>query len=704
MAGRPPSIVPGLLAAALAVAATGAPRARSADELHGRVVEDGSGAAVAGIAIVLTGAESDGELTVRTDEGGRFRAPSHQGLRFARMDPTEHWRASTSRVRLTQRMLDGDEEVLFRARRVEGELFSGVLIDASTGSSIPWYRLTFYEAGETVETVLTDEHGHFRTTTPLVRADTEVRFTETSRTERVNLDSFLIGEPGQEVRLLTEVGPTIRFELLDWTPGPRDRLNARLYARGQGATASERPWVLGRETWPVRGETVPFVRFPARDHAEAREELPGPYRVVLQSNDGLYEGSADLAALEAAPDSRVRVTIEPRSVVDLTITTPGGTPADDLEPELVRVGSPEAPRRPMANHSDPARGTWRFGWLEPGTYVARARTRRLGIGDAEIVVGAGDRVAIERVAQPPDGTADVRGVLRGAGGALLEGAELISLSTGASRRVELTPVEGESGSHRFAFPAAPPDAYWLELPRAGNLRWSPRERIVRPGPDELAFELEVDAPLAHFDVELVDARTGEPLDDALFAWRRADQPYAAFERAYPSPGVPLLREVPADEAFTWRVGRRGYRSRTGTEADFAPDAEAAARGLDLRRARIELEPGLGETIRVLAWDPDAAARDLGPEFGWLSPALRAPRNLDRIAWARPLEGVRIVADGALLGTTDADGRAWVERDEAPARIEFELPGWRPVRHTVHTPHRRLAEPAPAWLVFLEPVP
>ena len=190
-------------------------------------------------------------------------------------------------------------------------------------------------------------------------------------------------------------------------------------------------------------------------------------------------------------------------------------------------------------------------------------------------------------------------------------------------------------------------------------RWSPSPLRVRPPRVDLEILREDVGKwwTAYFRVS--DAETGASVGDVHVqilvdeVWGQEVQ-HPAFGRE--SPTLAPGGSFPEGAHLRWNVHSDDYRLASGTERDFdgtGPDRIAEVR---LRRgfgARLVLRDAQGR-FDVLAgdWAGRVAAREHAP-----------------------IPGARVLVEGELVATSDAQGLAAFETERPPDRIEIHAPGW-----------------------------
>jgi len=420
---------------------------------------------------------------------------------------------------------------------------------------------------------------------------------------------------------------------------------------------------IERQAAKVRGEGQPFVHFrrplnPAASDARLELELEA------HSPDGRrqFTGRAPLSATRGVLATLVVPLVEATAVVGRVLDADGKA-LEHVAAWLMPLDRPASPERKELGQETDEGGAFRFDELEPGPHEL-VLCAGLFRGDAaRIDVRAGwNDLGVLTLRLPPD--AAIRGELVDPTGKNDPAALLVL--TGGGRRYVASSSFGSffgapDGRSEFVFEHVPPGDYELRPVSFTGGRIEPERVRVAPGAF-VTFQAPGTARRG-WAFRVRDAESGEALEE-----------YVALGQLE---GGWIGTHFDSDDTFPfegtgWVVLAPGHRSiRLPSDQRFE------------RTTRTEG----GATHEVLVADV-ALAR------GWSLPvvcrALEPGTTLDEVSayFASPLGGVRVVADGRAVGTTDAGGLAVVELERAPERIEVELEGWRTVssrvRDGVHT--------------------
>lgn len=455
--------------------------------------------------------------------------------------------------------------------------------------------------------------------------------------------------------------PVFALRFLEQAAKDPGRWEARLLERDERGRLQSWGWrtlILGD---PDPQLVYPARVFPPDPGVEAIVEVrlrQGDWlgRTIVPSTSG---GDVQLVELEL-----IQVAVFGGSVVGLA-----DVPLADVELRLRQeTGSSIEPLFdvPLVVWSD-AQGGFRFGGVEPGDHHLRLRTE--GLADVHLNVtlegGVSDGYTL-RMAAPLE-TSELPIALLGADDEVLPRALLTLRSLNgqhvwrsvhtSSRDNDRAEIQRAGVGYAILFPDLPMGRYELSVLGLDGLRYEPQS--VELGFDQLAqgVALQAKTPSAFHRLSF-DVRDGTS-DEAL--------PAAGVRFGttgwWPANGLAIapdgfVAELPSPFATpAWMVVREGYQPAYGVLATPAQDAEA-----------------LRETVRLKAgWGCELTFRD---------GELRLPKALGdswarsaAVHMARPLAGVRVLADGVSVGTSDAQGVLRIALDERPARLVFEKPDW-----------------------------
>jgi len=235
------------------------------------------------------------------------------------------------------------------------------------------------------------------------------------------------------------------------------------------------------------------------------------------------------------------------------------------------------------------------------------------------------------------------GTVRDPVGALPNGALWVGLLDARNGRRRIETYRSPDGSDVRFIAAVPPGTWEVRPFGAPGLRFQPESRTVPAGAEHVDFDVTGPGP------EKVLLRVADDTDGASLerfnvacrvGWRWMGVASSADE------SLPMA----ADRYVVWTSAHRPEI----VTADAFVATRDGARVADVRLAR-----GASEVLVFVDADDEAAVSD-----GVLSPLL-----------ATPLAGVRVLAEGRELATSDGDGLAVVPYLESGA-LTFELAGRR----------------------------
>jgi hypothetical protein len=251
-------------------------------------------------------------------------------------------------------------------------------------------------------------------------------------------------------------------------------------------------------------------------------------------------------------------------------------------------------------------------------------------------------------ARDPGGS--VTGLLASITGAHLPAGSVLLRGTDGARIFRAEPRATERGA-TFHFEGVPFGEYELFPPMDDGLPWEPRNLRVSVPARDLVLTCRDDVAARALRVEAYDRESGEPLAevgvcvlvDRYRLGKEAALALGPAPRALPLAFGASAARVPEGAPVLWLVECPGYLSAQGDETDL----RATPAGW---LVRVRLAP---------AWRADLTVGQL--ESGAFT----------------PLAGARLVTvGGSLLGTSDRDGRLYLELSYDPGRVRLELDGWR----------------------------
>jgi len=422
----------------------------------------------------------------------------------------------------------------------------------------------------------------------------------------------------------------------------------------------------------LRNGSPPFLRYglPLKGFEPEAETW-----LELRSQDGLYEGRAEVHALRGVHE--VEVACIARGAVFGFVLDKGGAPLANVSVDAVQL-SPDGVERLGAKTGPDGRyqlaaarpGRMQLLFSSPGATqrprrqldVPRGLTRVPDVVLASAAAGGLVRGSLQSRARPFQ--ARVR--LRALDGSGYEQSGVIAMQIGGttlrapSAEAVRATVARAAEAHEdlpwtasFSFANVPPGRYELCVVTSDGQRWFPPVQVVEAPAEGLLFDLDETPTTVAYFLEARDAETEQPLGGVGVSVRDARGALELDEDV--KSGAPFL-ELVEETAFEWTATARGYAAAHGTERDFTGD-------LARRTARVSLRRGYSARLRFLDWSQAAGAARWsdGPRTG---------------SSARGPAGVQVLADGVLVATSDAQGLASVELASEPEHIEVRLPGWR----------------------------
>jgi hypothetical protein len=210
-------------------------------------------------------------------------------------------------------------------------------------------------------------------------------------------------------------------------------------------------------------------------------------------------------------------------------------------------------------------GRTEFGGLDAGEYELDVRAEGFERVVRRVAVTSG-QVNIERVVLAPlVASAAIRGELRTRSGQANESTTLSLMSSDFGVWREIFPEWVERDGRwcaPFEFAGLPVGAYQLRIASAGSTRaWSGASPEVAAPAEGLVLTCDDLAPTTRLELQIVDARTGEPITEGFVAGE-AGLVYAYAER---QPAMHLwVFEYAEGIEVQWQAGCEGYANARGT--------------------------------------------------------------------------------------------------------------------------------------------
>lgn len=530
--------------------------------------------------------------------------------------------------------------VVFVAACLGGKApIAGRLVDHSTGLPVAEFEVSVELRRREPIRLVTDANGFFSTQDEFAKTRYSLALVDHARSPapkgqgraRVAHDPELTEL--REFRVVT--GPRFELELVD-SLGEAildpEQYDAFLYHDRPLARALPG----GREAprAPLRGTRNTWTRF--RDRQCEVVLAGGPWWLEVRSLDGLFGGGVRIESLRP-DDSKLRVVVEPRCVLDGRVVDQEGKPISGAALRLKQAGD-------LAWHAVQAaseQGEFRFANLEGGEYELsvcdpRAKGSQLQLTLAPGATDGVELIAVERFAETDllvlQFTSNT-GEYMGAGEVVLDALDKELFDR---PRATLHWLALDDGSHIANFEIEIPvgERYRVMLDTIDVFDWG-SVAVASSADSPLALQLDDRRQL--LEVLIEDATDGSDIDEAELAvhlglyndWLNGT--YVEVE------DIPLSARP---ETLSWCVTAPGYVPQFGDLSAF-DELQGGARALT-----VGLERGWGNRIEVY----------------------------DRRT-LRPVSGVRVLLDGELAGVTQG-GWLDVRLEAEPETLDISLDGWR----------------------------
>lgn len=561
--------------------------------------------------------------------------PPEQGA-TVRLEAPEGWS-----VLAPQRFVRADaaDELVFVAGPAGSERFRAQLLDAASGEPLRDYMLRLGTRDGRREQLVSDANGlvasavDYPEGTLLLFCYDEygpelggelrkpLHYLELEHT----IEKALAGP--HELRL--EVGPTYRLEL----EGPPAALEAPLTAdlRYLFEDSSPRPapgWFV------VRAGSPPWVRFPAnRSHFADH----GQVALTVSSRDGRWFGSTRVAGTTGVHDVPMVLTAQGIVVVRVLDPEGNGIPGALVQLHPLLAGQPQSG---IARQESAGNGLAEFRFMPSGPYAVSAAAPRFERRFATLEVNGEERSDATLTLPRVLSTLTIAGQVKGfasKGQTVRLFLRSVRPDTGLLLERDLTLERAGKEVHAsFEFADLAPGDYML-----GGHAWfvstlQPSVQYVSAGTRGIVLQLVDGGDDAWRTLVVRDSAGGEPLRK-VWTWL-VEREQVDGTDSHTSPPHVLL--IPPQLAPDARLGvvAPGYR------VSYVHLGRLSESG-DANVLEVQLERG---------WSGEILAQ--GPGFAALT-------------------GVRVLLDGDLAGTTDAQGRLELVRERAPQRIELDYRGW-----------------------------
>ncbi|MCZ6598600.1 MAG: sigma-70 family RNA polymerase sigma factor [Planctomycetota bacterium] len=532
---------------------------------------------------------------------------------------------------------------------------AGTLLDEADGAPLASFTLRVTDPAGGGETLTTDEEGRFRSRGAFPAGLVSFELVDDVHSgELVSLDEEqghapnpvvtrdLAGD-GVPLELKVAAGPSFALSI-HMPKNKKRKAQAKAGLEVAVETAVLRPyrWRDHHDlAWtPVHAGEPNWVRFGA-----AALELQGgpPWDLEVRDGNGLWAGNCCIEKLPGNLEP-VRIELGPRAVLHGRVTTTDGRPLAKRDLVLHMGNEKEAEKsaklgRPMAyrTHTD-ADGRYAFRWVHPGAYKLHVEI------DGHLDFGRWVKLPAGTVSQdlavaPLENRGSIHGHVVSQSGAFHGRVTVFLDREPGEKKVNVTRQsthvlwheEGGVWVGAFGFGALAPGEYRLGHFTPGFFAIAPEHQGVSVSPDGIGgsggIELVVQdaGPQRDIVFRAVAAASGDPIEKLQVRFVLEDR----LHEAGGPEGVATIEGVPAWKPFEWRVHAPGWQPVWGDDGAFA-----AADEVELR-----LEPGWGTSFFVTGRD------------------------------GHGVEGATILADGAVLGTTDENGTLSVALPAKPERVK-----------------------------------
>lgn len=539
-------------------------------------------------------------------------------------------------------------------------LVHGQVVDSRTGQGLPCVEVATYAYGEKAGRgevsdlegrIAVDTHGgEHDFVFARDRARGRVRM---ARHKLQTLGTSSGAQPGFVWPL--EVGPTLVVQLRG---APRDLEGWRVRILERPTESEERDW-----EWcdPVQLEaegllvarykqyaTPPEAGHPAWIQvAESSETWKG--ELEIDSTLGVHAVAIEVEAVAARLDGRV-VDERGRPVQATVIALRRG---------VRRAPDTEWPQV----HTDEA-GAWHLIGLEAGATRLLVLTDHRPAQRVDLELERGASRDVEIVVAPLAPAGPIRGALVApeAGNDPSGIVRLESIDGGSTNfaafcfELDFFGKSTPDGRAAFEFGEVPAGRYRLSVLPIDGRRYEP-ESIEVVAPAEVEFrteELEASSRGRTYELLLCDAKSGARLSEASLLFHL--DPFWSSEVEQDDAFQELL-ELGEHAPASLVVSRPGYRPAFL----YLPGAfRSARREGDLVQVRLDLQPGWGAALIVVDAEQSLCGDDV---------------MQSSILSMRGLAGARVVANGRVVGTSDARGLALCASDGPIEEFEVELAGW-----------------------------
>ena len=536
----------------------------------------------------------------------------------------------------------------------------GRVVDSRTGQGLPCVEVAPYTIGEKAgDGVVSDLEGRFEVDTRDGQRDFVLvldRARDGVRMGRRSVERWL-AESTTPSDLLwpLEVGPTLIVRLRG-APPTIEGWRIRLLERHSSSEELDWEWCESPlrvpDGWLVaryrRYESPPESRHRAWIQVgEPTETWRG--EVAIDTTLGVHQVEIDVLPVGAALGGRV---IDER-----------GKPVDATVIAL-RRGVRRAPDTDWPQGQTNENGEWQLSGLEAGPTRLLVLSDHRPVHRQDVELARGESKTLEIVLAPLAPAGAIRGTLVGP----REGDDpsaivrLESVDGGSTRlaawcfELDFFGHSEPDGRAGFEFDSVPAGRYTLSVLAIDGRSYAPASIEVE-APAEIEFRTEeLVGPGRELSYELVlcDAETGARIRDPVGLFHL--DPFWSSQVESGDP-VQELGGLGERSPVSVVVGRAGYRPAFL----YLPDAyRSARREGDRVEVRLDLQPGYGAALVVVDAERMTGGRNV---------------ELSDLLPMEGLAGARVIANGRVVGTSDARGLALCASAGPIEDFEVELPGW-----------------------------
>jgi hypothetical protein len=556
--------------------------------------------------------------------------------------------------------------LLFHARASKSGPVRGVLVDRETKEAVPFYDLLVSQSGSSRESQTTDESGRFETQSAFEEGEVRLLFLDNSVVFSEGNQLVIQHVPeSDEPRYEISVGPTYQLQV---TAPPDVRLQDGVLSLDLWSN----PERYDSGTWTrsaLRNGDPPWVRFvPSSAYLVSP---PRTWRLTLQAHEGAWVGSAPVESTRGIDPSLVHIVLEPRGRLEGRVFVEGQEEEALRSSVRLTLDALEEYAVPQAHKWFAATGSGAYGFpgLRPGRWMLSATSDAYKPASMEVLV-VGGRPTVRDVALQAERSA---GAIQGR--VILSAAEpakdvrVVLSSVRPAGRQFLGSLRYATGVEEasFLFEDVPQGDYVCSIYSRGGsvarILWSPEAIEVTPPNDRLEFRQESFRESATPYLRVVDAESGEELDDCTLQGvteecRASNQEFGSGDPSW------FLSIVPASDSLRWIIGAPGH------QPVYWKDSDLRARGSSELEIRLE--------------------RGWGMEFCLLGPGFLSLRD------------AAVLLDGEEAGRTDADGLLRIAREKAPEKVELRYQDWKPQFDEHLLSNGKLATRQARLLMFLAP--